>query len=144
MAELLRRWSGAQFTATCDAIREAPANPLDQWRFAVGAHARYTAENYRECFLANSELRYLDPINRKRVVESRNAQEELFRQVVESGIVSGDISSSQSSTRIVTAVLGMCGAITIWYRPDGLMSPDEIGATYAEFATAMLTVGIRH
>ncbi len=68
LVEILRTASDEQFTATRNAIRRAGKDPVEQWRAAVVAHALYTAQKPRECLVANTELRYLGEIDRKRVV----------------------------------------------------------------------------
>lgn len=86
LVEILRRASDEQFTATRNALRKAGDDPAERWRVAVVAHALFTARNPRACLVANTELRYLDDLNRRRVVGSRDAQEQLFVEIAENGV----------------------------------------------------------
>jgi AcrR family transcriptional regulator len=137
LVEILRSASDEQFTATRNAVRKAGATPVEQWRAAVVAHSLYTAQNQRACVVANTELRYLEEVDRKRVVGSRDAQEHLFVTIAERGVTSGDFHISDVH-QAVTAVLTMCAGIALWFRADGALSPREIAESYGTYALNLL------
>lgn len=133
LVEILRSASDEQFTATRNAVRKAGSTPVDRWRSAVVAHALYTALHQRACLVANTELRYLDEVDRKRVVGSRDAQEHLFVTIVEAGVGSGDFHVSHVH-QAVTAVLTMCAGIALWFRADGPLSAQQVADLYGTYA----------
>lgn len=133
LVEILRRASDEQFTATRNALRKAGADPAERWRMAVVAHSLYTAQNPRACLVANTELRYLDTLNRKRVVGSRDAQEQLFVDIAENAVASGIFDVSRVH-QAVTAVLTMCAGIPLWFRPDGPLSAQQVADDYGRYA----------
>ncbi|NKS78101.1 TetR family transcriptional regulator [Rhodococcus hoagii] len=133
LVEILRAASDEQFTATRNALRKAGPGPADQWRAAVTAHALYTARNQRACVVANTELRYLEEVDRKRVVGSRDAQEHLFVTIAEDGVSQG-VFEVPHVHQAVTAVLTMCAGIALWFRADGELSAREVADTYGIYA----------
>lgn len=133
LVEILRTASDEQFTATRNALRKAGSEPAQQWRTAVTAHALYTARNQRACVVANTELRYLDEVDRKRVVGSRDAQEHLFVTIAEDGVRQG-VFAVPHVHQAVTAVLTMCAGIALWFRPDGDLSAQEIADDHGTYA----------
>ncbi|WP_072801532.1 TetR/AcrR family transcriptional regulator [Rhodococcoides yunnanense] len=132
LVELLRSASDEQFTATRNAIRKADPTPPSQWAAAVAAHALYTANNVQACLVANTELRYLDEVDRKRVVGSRDAQEHQFVAIAEAGVASGDFDIALVH-QAVTAVLTMCSGIALWFRGDGPLSAQEVAESYGRY-----------
>lgn len=137
LVEILRRASDEQFTATRNAVRKAGDDPVERWRAAVAAHALFTARHPRACLVANSELRYLGEIDRKRVVGSRDAQEQLFVELAEQGVDQG-IFKVDRVHQAVTAVLTMCAGIPLWFRPDGPLGAQDVADDYAGYALALM------
>lgn len=133
LVELLRSASDEQFTSTRNAIRKAGASPAAQWVAAVEAHALYTASNVQACLVANTELRYLHEVNRKRVVGSRDAQEHQFVLIAEAGVGGGDFVVADVHLA-VTAVLAMCSGIALWFREDGPLSRRDVASSYGRYA----------
>ncbi|MCK0091683.1 TetR family transcriptional regulator [Rhodococcus sp. F64268] len=133
LVEILRRASDEQFTATRNALRKAGSDPAEKWKVAVVAHALFTARNPRACLVANTELRYLDDLNRRRVVGSRDAQEHLFVGIAEEATQQGlfDLSNVHQA---VTAVLTMCAGIPLWFRADGPLTAQEVADDYGRYA----------
>lgn len=142
LVEILRRASDEQFTATRNAVRKAGDDPVERWRAAVAAHALFTARNPRACLVANSELRYLGEIDRKRVVGSRDAQEQLFVELAEQGVDQG-IFKVDRVHQAVTAVLTMCAGIPLWFRPDGPLGAQDVADDYAGYALALMGYAAR-
>lgn len=133
LVEILRRASDEQFTATRNALRKVGDDPAERWRAAVAAHALYTARNPRACLVANSELRYLGPLDRKRVVGSRDAQEQLFVDIAKDGVAQG-LFTIERVHQGVTAVLTMCAGIPLWFRESGPLSAQEVADDFAGYA----------
>ncbi|NLU64023.1 TetR/AcrR family transcriptional regulator [Rhodococcus sp. HNM0563] len=133
LVEILRRASDEQFTATRNALRKAGSDPAERWKVAVVAHALFTARNPRACLVANTELRYLDDLNRRRVVGSRDAQEQLFVGIAEAASQQG-LFDLPNVHQAVTAVLTMCAGIPLWFRADGPLTAQEVADDYGRYA----------
>jgi AcrR family transcriptional regulator len=137
LVEILHRASDDQLKAARAAVRRAGDDVPRQWSGAVAAHARFAAERPRECLVANSELRYLEPLDRKRVVGARDAQENLFGELVAAGVASGAFTTPHPE-QAVTATLTMCAGISLWFRPEGPLTPAEVGERYGRFALGLV------
>ncbi|PXW27765.1 UNVERIFIED_CONTAM: TetR family transcriptional regulator [Williamsia faeni] len=137
LVEILRSASDEQFTATRNALKKAGPAPAQQWTAAVAAHSLYTARNQRACLVANTELRYLEDLDRKRVVGSRDAQEQLFITIAERGLASGDF-EVEHVHQAVTAVLTMSAGIALWFRESGSLSAQQVADTYAGYALNLM------
>lgn len=133
LVEILRRASDEQFTATRNALRKAGDDPAARWRAAVAAHSLYIARNPRACLVANSELRYLGDIDRRRVVGSRDAQEQLFVDIATQAVDQG-LFKVDRIQQAVTAVLTMCAGIPLWFRADGPLTAQQVADDFAVYA----------
>jgi AcrR family transcriptional regulator len=83
------------------------------------------------CFI--EEGRYLAPDFMTTHVANRDSYEQVFRDMFEEGIESGEF-IEQDAGVAVKAVLGMCNSVVRWYRPDGGHTPSEIANEFADFA----------
>jgi AcrR family transcriptional regulator len=88
----------------------------------------------------DSELRYLEPANRKKYAALRKELEELLLQIIEEGVAQGlfEVDRAPDTSR---ALLGMCQAVTGWYHAEGPLTPEEIADRYV--AISLRTVGAR-
>lgn len=131
MSDLLRR------ARLADAEAEGPV--LNRFANVVECIVLYMTYRTATAGL-DSELRYLEPANRKKYAALRKELEELLLAIVEEGVKQGlfEVDRSPDTTR---ALLGMCQAVTGWYRADGSLPPEEIADRYV--AIALRTVGAR-
>jgi len=107
---------------------ESPSARVDDWRvFAALAGL-------------DSELRYLEPANRKRYAALRKDLEELLLGILEEDVAQGlfEVDSATDTTR---ALLGMCQAVAGWYHDGGPLSPAEF--TDRDVAISLRTAGAR-
>ncbi|WP_326640559.1 TetR/AcrR family transcriptional regulator [Streptosporangium sp. NBC_01755] len=88
----------------------------------------------------DSELRYLDPENRRYYAGMRKELENLLLEVVRAGQRdhSFAVSLPEDTTR---ALLGMFQAVATWYDPDGPLPPEQIARRYVTIS--LHTVGAR-
>ncbi|MQA13806.1 MAG: TetR family transcriptional regulator [Pseudonocardiaceae bacterium] len=137
LVAVLRRASADQLADTRQALQQARPTIADRLGAAVAAHVRFDVERQAECFVANSELRYLDARRRADLVAARDRQERLFEQLVAEGIREGAFRTPHPG-EAARAILTMCAGVTIWYRPDGPLSVGGIAQRYARYALALL------
>ncbi|MEU6198533.1 TetR family transcriptional regulator [Streptomyces sp. NPDC047061] len=131
MGEVLRR---ARLADT-----EAEGRVLD--RFAQVVECIVLHMTHRAATAAlDAELRYLEPENRKKYAALRKELEQLLLETVEEGVTQGlfEVDRAPDTTR---ALLGMCQAVSGWYRMDGSLTPEDIADRYV--AIALRTVGAR-
>ena len=100
-------------------------------------HVLYHAEHRYKAFVGHREIDSLEEPERSRILELRREYESNFRDLVQEGRERGVFQSS-SDRWSSYAILDMGIGVSAWYSPSGSVAPDELGATYAEFALRML------
>jgi AcrR family transcriptional regulator len=101
------------------------ADPVEQLRAFVSFHVTYHMSRKREVFIANSELRSLEPKNYDAVVALRGAYEQRLAQILTDGMSDGvfEVVDIQVATFAILALLtGLC----TWYRPGGRLTREAI------------------
>lgn len=113
------------------ATADLPA--AERLRLAVRTHVLTYIEHRDSvtCFI--QEGRALTTEQRQAYVAKRDEYEARFRQIVATGIASGEFRAADVKLAVF-AVLGMCHWVVRWYRPEGDFSPEEIADYFAEFA----------
>lgn len=120
MNELLRQ---------LDSTLQGKEEPRDRLRAFVAFHVTYHMTRKREVFIANSELRSLEPKNYEAVVALRNAYEQRLSDILSQGVASGvfEVVDVQVATFAILSLLtGLCN----WYRPGGRLTKDAIIAAH--------------
>src|SRR5260370_10924038 len=83
----------------------------------------------REVFIANSELRCLEPKNYEAIVALRSAYEQRLAGILAEGVSEGvfEVVDVQGATFAILALLtGLCA----WYRPGGRLTKEAIVAAH--------------
>lgn len=107
--------------------------PPEQLRLATEAHVRYHARHPREVAIGNREIPSLEQPARDEVLELRRRYAHVWERLIRSGVDSGDFDSP--SPRLATyAILEMGIGVSMWFRPDGAMSEDEVARHYGDIA----------
>jgi AcrR family transcriptional regulator len=101
-----------------DAELDGIEDPLARLKAFIAFHLTYHIERKREVFIGSSELRSLDPKNRKKIVALRRAYEERLCDILERGTEKrlfkiDDIPVS------AYAILAMLTGICTWYDAKG-------------------------
>ena len=99
--------------------------PNDRLRAFVAFHVTYHMSRKREVFIANSELRSLEPKNYEAIVALRGAYERQLEEILEQGVEEGvfEVVDIQVATFAIIALLtGLC----TWYRPGGRLTREAI------------------
>ena len=97
---------------------------------AIDAHLTFAAEHGDELALLQIELRSLSPERQAELIERRDAYEAAWRRVVEAGIADGELRATDVALATI-AILSACNWFTQWFRPDGPLSAEEVGARFA-------------
>ena len=116
MGELLRQ---------LDRALEGKQEPQQRLRAFVAFHVTYHMTRKREVFIANSELRSLEPKNYEAIVALRGAYEKRLADILADGVAKGvfEVADVQVATFAIIALLtGLC----TWYRPGGRLTRDAI------------------
>ena len=103
--------------------------PVEKLRAFVAFHVTYHMSRKREVFIANSELRSLEPKNYETIVALRGAYEQRLAAILTEGAEQGtfEVGDIQVATFAIIALLtGLCS----WYRPGGRLTREAIIAAH--------------
>ena len=98
-------------------------------RAFVAHHVAYHLERRAEVFVANFELRALEPANHARIVALRREYEALLI-----GILAEDGFDIPDARITAYAVLAMLTGACTWYRPDGRLDRAAVVALHTDLA----------
>lgn len=118
------------------AVREAGDDPAARLTNLVQCITLYTAFR-RQFAVLGTEMRSLEPDNRRRYVACRDTLEALVMEAIADGTGQGCFTTAypRDSAR---AVISMCLGVARWYRPDGALSPQQVADRYTDFALALV------
>ena len=112
------------------ALADAGAEPASRLRAFAAQHVLYHLERRQEVYIANFELRALDPANYARIVALRRSYEGRLIVVLEDGVAAGAF--RVADTRVAAyAMLAMLTGVCTWYRPSGRLDRDALVALHA-------------
>jgi AcrR family transcriptional regulator len=120
MNELLRQ---------LDRTLDSKQDPAEKLRAFVAFHVTYHMTRKREVFIANSELRSLEPKNYEAIVALRGAYEQRLAEILNQGNDEGifEVVDAQVATfAIISMLTGLCN----WYRPGGRLTREAIIAAH--------------
>ena len=112
-----------------DRALDGKDEPVEKLRAFVAFHVTYHMTRKREVFIANSELRSLEPKNYEAIVALRGAYEQRLAEILEQGAEEGvfEVVDVQVATFAIIALLtGLCS----WYRPGGRLTREAIIAAH--------------
>jgi AcrR family transcriptional regulator len=112
-----------------DRAMEGKQDPDEKLRAFVAFHVTYHMTRKREVFIANSELRSLEPKNYEAIVALRGAYEQRLATILAEGVEQGvfEVGDIQVATFAIIALLtGLC----TWYRPGGRLTREAIIAAH--------------
>jgi AcrR family transcriptional regulator len=121
-----------------DVALEGKEQPADRLRAFVAFHVAYHMTKKREVFIANSELRSLDPKNYDAIVALRGAYEQRLAQILAEGVSEGvfEVPDIQVATFAILSLLtGLCS----WYRPGGRLTREAIVAAHEKLVLTGVT-----
>ncbi|MGQ9558287.1 MAG: TetR/AcrR family transcriptional regulator [Desulfurispora sp.] len=78
------------------------------------------------------ENRYMDKDKLALIVEKRDRLEQMYREVVQQGMSSGELRDDLDLDVVVKGIFGMCDWTYQWMRPDGRLTPQQIGLIFWE------------
>ena len=107
----------------------ASSDPMQQLEAFAAFHLRYHMTRMAHVFIANMEIRSLEPDHRKVVVDQRQHYEGLLEDILRRGAAAGVFSVSEPKVATY-AIIAMLTGICMWYRPGGRLSQDELVAVY--------------
>jgi AcrR family transcriptional regulator len=111
--------------------------PADALVALTHHHVVFHCSHPRETGVSDRELGSVTVNIRKRLVEVRDAYEQLWDGVLEDGIEQGIFAADDREiTRIAT--ITMCSSVAVWYRPNGRLTVDQVARAYSRLVLRML------
>ena len=120
-----------EMLADLEKIAATSDSPSAKLRAAMTSQIRGVAQRIPELTIFYREWHHLPPDSADRITTKRNAYERLLQVIIREGIASGEFASVDVPV-MVFGILGMCAWTYRWYRPDGRLSPDQIGEVYSD------------
>lgn len=127
LAELSRILTGARKLAS----------PPERLAFVIREHVRVMTDTLEGSPLA-FEVTALSPDRQREIIAARDRYERALRRMIQDGVAAGDFRPTNPKTAVF-AILGAINWIARWYRPDGALTADELGAEFAEHLLGGLT-----
>lgn len=107
------------------ALAAAGDDPSEQFDVLVESLLRFHMFRRRQAFVGSSEIRSLDPANRRQYVARRDEQQRMLDHIVEAGVDAGEFATPYPEDA-ARAVASLCVGVASWYRDDGPLTPDEL------------------
>lgn len=124
--------SADRFFAAIRPVIESPLGVLQKLRKAVMAHVDVVTHDLDAAAVYTVEWRHLSPERRAAVTRMRDEYERHFRELVAQGIRERYLDASDAATASLF-ILSTLNSLYTWYKPDGRMSPDDVGRMLADY-----------
>lgn len=128
MAELLWR---------VPAARDEGATAMERVGLIVEALALFHTHRRELAFIGASEMRSLDPANRRRIAGLRNDLQRILDHEIDEGVREGSLATAHPRDG-ARAIATMCTSLPQWFRAAGPTTPEQIASEYAQFALDLL------
>jgi len=123
-----------------DRALQGKQRPIDKLRAFTAFHVTYHMTRKREVFIANSELRSLEPKNYEEIVALRGAYERRLAEILREGVAEGEF--EVVDIQVATfAILALLTGLTTWYRPGGRLTKEAIVAAHEKLVLSSVAPG---
>jgi len=122
------------------AVTQADDDPRAQFDALVSSMLLFHVYRRKGAIVSTSELRSLEPGNRRKYLDRRDELQALLDQIIERGVESGVFHTPYPSDA-GRAIASMCAGVATFYRPEAPLSFDPLLDRYLSIAEAI--VGVR-
>ncbi|MBI2756552.1 MAG: TetR/AcrR family transcriptional regulator [Chloroflexi bacterium] len=112
-------------------IEEVGPSWTERLAAAIAFHVQYSAERAFGTTVNRTDMNHLSPAHRAEYLAMRDSYEHQFRDLVRGGIESGELRPVDPKLTVF-AIIGTGLTVGRWYRPDGPLTPEEIGRAYVD------------
>jgi len=138
--ELLHRISRIGHERAVDILRtaaEGDGSAAERLADAVRSFVRWHAAQHTTARVVQYELDALGPQARAEIVALRRQSDAAVRGIIQDGVAAGefDVPDVPGTT---LAVISLCIDVARWFNVNGLRTPDEVGALYADLVLRMV------
>jgi AcrR family transcriptional regulator len=119
-------------TAHLDEIVAGPGTPEERLRAAAADVVITSLENLDDGIVFFRSLHMLPDDKQTQVRAERRLYHEKFKALVDEGIASGTFRNDIPADIVVHYYLSVVNQLGLWYKPDGSLSPPQVGDLYAK------------
>ncbi|MEA2623287.1 MAG: TetR/AcrR family transcriptional regulator, cholesterol catabolism regulator [Chloroflexota bacterium] len=121
-----------RFDAAVAPIAGNTATPAtDRLSAMIRAHIQVVTDDLGNATSFLHEWRFLSAERRSAIAARRDAYEQRFRDVIAQGIDAGELTPAADTNLTATLILSALNGAATWYRPDGVMTPDQIASRFS-------------
>lgn len=137
LAAVLEYANSELYVRVARAVEDAGDDAGPRLRDAVRAYIGFVADQQLAMVVSATEVRYLQGSERARLVAARDATQELFERIIDQGAEAGEFHTPYPEDA-ARSILSLCAGLSLWYRPDGPLSRDQLVEQYARYALALV------
>jgi AcrR family transcriptional regulator len=119
-------------TAHLEAIAAGPGTAEERLRAAASDVVITSCENLDDMIVFFRSLHMLPDDKQTQVRAERRLYQEKFKALVDEGVAAGTFRSDISSDVVVHYFLSVVNQLGSWYKPDGTLSPTQVGDLFTE------------
>ncbi len=114
-------------------------DPEDALRSSITHHVLFHRDNAMAAFVADSELRSLEPEYHRKIVQMRKDYEHAIQRLIERGQQDGTFRDGPAAA-MSYAIISACSGVATWFRATGVHSINQVAETFADlFLTGLKT-----
>ena len=120
-----------RFNAEVAPLAGATTSPPQRLRDMIRGHVAVVTSSQKDAAVFLHEWRFLSAERREQMAARRDSYEALFRSAIADGVHAGYFQPVDTKLTAM-AILSALNGIATWYRPDGILSADDIAANFAD------------
>jgi len=113
-------------------IAAGPGTPEQRLRAAAADVVQASLDNLDDLIVFFRSLHMLPDDKQAQVRAERRRYHNRFKELVDEGVAAGTFRADISSDIVVHYFLSVVNQLGSWYKPDGPLSPDQVGDLFAE------------
>jgi AcrR family transcriptional regulator len=122
-----------------DEVRAMTAlGPVEKLRAYIKAHVEFNATHTTKIATYYHDFELIGPERKPVIIEQRRQFENFIVELLSEGQKAGEVDATLDPKIGAYMILGAMNGIYTWYRPDGRVSPKELG----DYAAQMLVDGV--
>ena len=119
-----------QIRSDVEAALQGASNPLERTAIVIRTHIESMLRDQDRHSAALTEMSCLSSGRLDEVTALRDAYEGLVRSVLDEARIAGVLRDDVPVKYLCLALLGLLNRVLVWFRPNGPLSPDQIGALF--------------
>lgn len=131
--------SHSRLVEMLNGVATRESSPTARLSDLVATFSATSAREHCTALVAERELGLLDGETLERVRQQRTHIFNLIRETIVDGIRSGEFLAAEEETHdLVFAVVAISKDLARWYKPNGPLTPDELGVLHGKWALRLV------